>query len=153
MTNFEIEIKLPEGTGQTETESFEMHDTNQILGKFFAIHWRRQLLKQLQYTQSETSFSVLNIDSQQYLSIQLNAHTDKAEPQFNVESNIEFTVVNKELLGLLTRKKNYTIVYKNLNQSQASEQLASFLKGDIDGMIEHYKQLLHKKSLQEYRIS
>ena len=62
-------------------------------------------------------------------------------------------MVSKELLGLLKRTKNYTVIYKNLNQSQVVEQLSVFLDGQVDSMIEHYKQLLHKKSLQEYRIA
>ena len=153
MKNFEIEINLPEGNGAEQTENFESEDTNLILRKFFNINWRRQLLKQLQQAQSESAFSVMNIDTEQYISIKLNAHSTQTEPQFHIDSNIEFSVVNKELLGLWKRTKNYTIIYKNLNQSQVVEQLSLFLDGHVDSMIEHYKQLLHKKSMQESRIA
>ena len=153
MKNFEVEITLSEGNGAEQTESFESQDINLILRKFFNINWRRQLLKQLQHIQSESTFSVMDVETEQYISIKLNAHSTQTEPQFHIDSNIEFSVVSKELLGLLKRTKNYTVIYKNLNQSQVVEQLSVFLDGKIDSMIEHYKQLLHKKSLQEYRIA
>jgi len=153
MKNFEVEITLSEGNGAEQTESFESQDINLILRKFFNINWRRQLLKQLQQMESESTFSVMNVDTEQYISITLNAHSTQTEPQFHIDSNIEFSVVSKELLGLLKRTKNYTVIYKNLNQSQVVEQLSVFLDGQVDSMIEHYKQLLHKKSLQEYRIA
>ncbi|MEG0342419.1 MAG: hypothetical protein RR633_09550 [Acinetobacter sp.] len=153
MKNFEVEITLSEGNGAEQTESFESQDINLILRKFFNINWRRQLLKQLQQMESESTFSVMNVDTEQYISITLNAHSTQTEPQFHIDSNIEFSVVSKELLGLLKRTKNYTVIYKNLNQSQVVEQLSVFLDGHVDSMIEHYKQLLHKKSLQEYRIA
>ena len=153
MKNFEVEITLSEGNGAEQTESFESQDINLILRKFFNINWRRQLLKQLQQMESESTFSVMNVDTEQYISITLNAHSTQTEPQFHIDSNIEFSVVSKELLGLLKRTKNYTVIYKNLNQSQVVEQLSIFLDGQVDSMIEHYKQLLHKKSLQEYRIA
>ena len=153
MKNFEVEITLSEGNGAEQTESFESQDINLILRKFFNINWRRQLLKQLQQMESESTFSVMNVETEQYISITLNAHSTQTEPQFHIDSNIEFSVVSKELLGLLKRTKNYTVIYKNLNQSQVVEQLSVFLDGQIDSMIEHYKQLLHKKSLQEYRIA
>ena len=153
MKNFEVEITLSEGNGAEQTESFESQDINLILRKFFNINWRRQLLKQLQQMESESTFSVMNVETEQYISITLNAHSTQTEPQFHIDSNIEFSVVSKELLGLLKRTKNYTVIYKNLNQSQVVEQLSVFLDGKIDSMIEHYKQLLHKKSLQEYRIA
>lgn len=153
MKNFEVEITLSEGNGAEQTESFESQDINLILRKFFNINWRRQLLKQLQQMESESTFSVMNVETEQYISITLNAHSTQTEPQFHIDSNIEFSVVSKELLGLLKRTKNYTVIYKNLNQSQVIEQLSVFLDGQVDSMIEHYKQLLHKKSLQEYRIA
>ncbi|MFN3073088.1 hypothetical protein ACK1JC_05610 [Acinetobacter sp. TY2] len=153
MKNFEVEITLSEGNGAEQTESFESQDINLILRKFFNINWRRQLLKQLQQMESESTFSVMNVETEQYISITLNAHSTQTEPQFHIDSNIEFSVVSKELLGLLKRTKNYTVIYKNLNQSQVVEQLSVFLDGQVDSMIEHYKQLLHKKSLQEYRIA
>ncbi|MGR3978555.1 hypothetical protein FW754_12975 [Acinetobacter sp. 1207_04] len=153
MKNFEVEITLSEGNGAEQTESFESQDINLILRKFFNINWRRQLLKQLQQMESESTFSVMNVETEQYISITLNAHSTQTEPQFHIDSNIEFSVVSKELLGLLKRTKNYTVIYKNLNQSQVVEQLSVFLDGHVDSMIEHYKQLLHKKSLQEYRIA
>ena len=153
MKNFEVEITLSEGNGAEQTESFESQDINLILRKFFNINWRRQLLKQLQQMESESTFSVMNVETEQYISITLNAHSTQTEPQFHIDSNIEFSVVSKELLGLLKRTKNYTVIYKNLNQSQVVEQLSIFLDGQVDSMIEHYKQLLHKKSLQEYRIA
>ena len=153
MKNFEVEITLSEGNGAEQTESFESPDINLILRKFFNINWRRQLLKQLQQMESESTFSVMNVETEQYISITLNAHSTQTEPQFHIDSNIEFSVVSKELLGLLKRTKNYTVIYKNLNQSQVIEQLSVFLDGQVDSMIEHYKQLLHKKSLQEYRIA
>ena len=153
MKNFEVEITLSEGNGAEQTESFESQDINLILRKFFNINWRRQLLKQLQQMESESTFSVMNVETEQYISITLNAHSTQTEPQFHIDSNIEFSVVSKELLGLLKRTKNYTVIYKNLNQSQVIEQLSVFLGGQVDSMIEHYKQLLHKKSLQEYRIA
>ena len=153
MKNFEVEITLSEGNGAEQTESFESQDINLILRKFFNINWRRQLLKQLQQMESESTFSIMNVETEQYISITLNAHSTQTEPQFHIDSNIEFSVVSKELLGLLKRTKNYTVIYKNLNQSQVVEQLSVFLDGQVDSMIEHYKQLLHKKSLQEYRIA
>ena len=153
MKNFEVEITLSEGNGAEQTESFESQDINLILRKFFNINWRRQLLKQLQQMESESTFSIMNVETEQYISITLNAHSTQTEPQFHIDSNIEFSVVSKELLGLLKRTKNYTVIYKNLNQSQVVEQLSIFLDGQVDSMIEHYKQLLHKKSLQEYRIA
>ncbi|MFW2147516.1 hypothetical protein ACK2M2_05165 [Acinetobacter sp. TY1] len=153
MKNFEVEITLSEGNGAEQTESFESQDINLILRKFFNINWRRQLLKQLQQMESESTFSIMNVETEQYISITLNAHSTQTEPQFHIDSNIEFSVVSKELLGLLKRTKNYTVIYKNLNQSQVVEQLSVFLDGHVDSMIEHYKQLLHKKSLQEYRIA
>ena len=153
MKNFEVEITLSEGNGAEQTESFESQDINLILRKFFNINWRRQLLKQLQQMESESTFSVMDVETEQYISITLNAHSTQTEPQFHIDSNIEFSVVSKELLGLLKRTKNYTVIYKNLNQSQVVEQLSVFLDGQVDSMIEHYKQLLHKKSLQEYRIA
>ena len=153
MKNFEVEITLSEGNGAEQTESFESQDINLILRKFFNINWRRQLLKQLQQMESESTFSVMDVETEQYISITLNAHSTQTEPQFHIDSNIEFSVVSKELLGLLKRTKNYTVIYKNLNQSQVVEQLSVFLDGHVDSMIEHYKQLLHKKSLQEYRIA
>ena len=54
---------------------------------------------------------------------------------------------------MFTRKKQYEVIYKNLSQNQVSEQLDLFLNGQIVEMTEQYKQLLHKKMLQEQRIA
>lgn len=145
MKNFEVEITLSEGNGRANG-SFESQDINLILRKFFNINWRRQLLKQLQQMESESTFSVMNVDTEQYISITLNAHSTQTEPQFHIDSNIEFSVVSKELLGLLKRTKNYTVIYKKF-KSKSKKLLNNFLvflDGQVDSMIEHYKQLLLK---------
>lgn len=142
MSKFEVEINLPE----QNTQSFETDDINQIQAKFYAINWRRIFMSPLNKT--EISFAVLNTETQQYLDIQLNTQSSQSEPVFQVESNIQVVTENKEFLGLLTRKKNYDLVYKNLNQAKVSEQLDLFLKENVEAMTEQYKQLLHKKKLQ-----
>lgn len=147
MSKFEVEINLPE----QNTQSFETDDINQIQAKFYAINWRRLFMSPLNKT--EISFAVLNTETQQYLDIQLNTQSSQSEPVFQVESNIQVVTENKEFLGLLTRKKNYDLVYKNLNQAKVSEQLDLFLKENVEAMTEQYKQLLHKKKLQEQRLA
>ncbi|AXQ23347.1 hypothetical protein BEN71_15265 [Acinetobacter wuhouensis] len=147
MSKFEVEINLPE----QNTQSFETDDINQIQAKFYAINWRRIFMSPLNKT--EISFAVLNTETQQYLDIQLNTQSSQSEPVFQVESNIQVVTENKEFLGLLTRKKNYDLVYKNLNQAKVSEQLDLFLKENVEAMTEQYKQLLHKKKLQEQRLA
>ncbi|AYO55444.1 hypothetical protein [Acinetobacter wuhouensis] len=147
MSKFEVEINLPE----QNTQSFETDDINQIQAKFYAINWRRIFMSPLNKT--EISFAILNTETQQYLDIQLNTQSSQSEPVFQVESNIQVVTENKEFLGLLTRKKNYDLVYKNLNQAKVSEQLDLFLKENVEAMTEQYKQLLHKKKLQEQRLA
>ena len=147
MSKFEVEINLPE----QNTQSFETDDINQIQAKFYAINWRRIFMSPLNKT--EISFAVLNTETQQYLDIQLNTQSSQSEPVFQVGSNIQVVTENKEFLGLLTRKKNYDLVYKNLNQAKVSEQLDLFLKENVEAMTEQYKQLLHKKKLQEQRLA
>ena len=153
MKTFEIEINLPAQGHFPRKESFETHDITQIQGKFYSIQWRRIFLTQLQLENSEISFAVVDIDTQQYLHIQLNTQSTKAEPVFEIDSNIQFIVENKEFFGMFTRKKQYEVIYKNLNQNQVSEQLDLFLNGHIEEMTEQYKQLLHKKMLQVQRIA
>lgn len=149
MSKFEVEITLPE----QNTISFETDDINQIQAKFFAINWRRIFLSPLQMKGTEISFAVLNTETQQYLDIQLNIQSNQSEPVFEVESNIQIIMENKEFLGFLTRKKNYDLVYKNVNQNKVSEQLNLFLNEKVDMMTEQYQQLLHKKKLQEQRLA
>lgn len=149
MKKFEVEINLP-GQGIT---SFESEDIEQIQDKFFSINWRRLYLSPVQHGNAEISFALLDVDTQQYLDIQLNTQSNQTEPVFQIESNIQVTVENKEFLGLVTRKKNYDLVYKNLNHTKATEQLIQFLNGQIGDMTEQYKQLLHKKKLQEQRLT
>jgi len=83
----------------------------------------------------------------------LNTHSSKADPVFQIDSNIQLVVESKEFLGFLTRKKKYDVVYKNLNQAQVSDQLSLFLNGQIEEMTEQYRQLMHKKMLQEHRLA
>ncbi len=147
MSKFEVEINLPE----QNTTSFETDDIHQIQAKFYAINWRRIFMSPLHGT--EISFAVLNTETQQYLDIQLNTQSNQSEPVFQIESNIQVVTENKEFLGFLTRKKNYDLVYKNLNQTKLSEQLDLFLKENVEAMTEQYKQLLHKKKLQEQRLA
>ena len=109
-------------------------------------------MTQIQLQNTETSFAVVDTDTQQYLHIQLNTQSTKADPVFQIESNIQLVIENKEFLGFITRKKKYDVVYKNLNQNQVSEQLGLFLNGQIESMTDQYKQLVHKKMLQEQRL-
>ena len=153
MKTFEVEISLPAQGHFSRTESFETTDVTQIQAKFYSIQWRRIFLTQLQLENEEVSFAVVDIDTQQYLAIQLNTQSTKAEPVFQIDSNIQMIVENKEFFGMFTRKKQYELIYKNLTQSQVSEQLDLFLRGDIEQMTEQYKQLLHKKMLQEHRMT
>jgi hypothetical protein len=149
MRKFEVEISLP----AQEVESFEADDIEQIQAKFYAIHWRRLFLTQLQVANSDISFAVQDTETEFYLHIQLNTQSTKAEPVFQIDSNIQLTAESKEFLGFLTRKKKYDLVYRNLNQTQVSEQLNLFLNGQIDVMTEQYRQLMHKKMLQEHRLA
>ncbi|KAF1025638.1 MAG: hypothetical protein GAK29_01793 [Acinetobacter bereziniae] len=149
MRKFEVEISLP----AQAVESFETEDIEHVQAKFYAIHWRRLFLTQLQAANSDISFAVQDTDTEFYLHIQLNTQSSKVEPVFQIDSNIQLTVESKEFLGFLTRKKKYDVVYKNLNQTQVSEQLSLFLKGQIDEMTEQYRQLMHKKMLQEHRLA
>ncbi|KAF5272375.1 hypothetical protein FQR65_LT17424 [Abscondita terminalis] len=149
MRKFDVEISLP----SQAVESFEAEDIEQIRAKFYAINWRRLFLTQLQAADSDISFAVQDTETELYLHIQLNTQSSKAEPVFQIDSNIQLTVESKEFLGFLTRKKKYDVVYKNLNQTQVSEQLSLFLNGQIDAMTEQYRQLMHKKMLQEHRLA
>ncbi len=149
MSKFEVEINLP---GQN-TISFEIDDIDQIQAKFYGINWRRIYLSSLQANGAEISFAVLNTETQQYLDIQLNAQSNQTEPVFQIESNIQVVTENKEFLGFLTRKKHHDLIYKNLNQAKVSEQLSLFLNEEIEVMTEQYRQLLHKKKLQEQRLA
>ena len=153
MKTFEIEINLPAQGHFSRTESFETQDIMLIQEKFYSIQWRRIFFTQLQLENSEISFAVVDVDTQQYLHIQLNTQSTKAEPVFQIDSNIQFIVENKEFFGMFTRKKQYEVIYKNLSQNQVSEQLDLFLNGHIEEMTEQYKQLLHKKMLQVQRIA
>ena len=149
MRKFDVEISLP----SQAVESFEAEDIEQIRAKFYAINWRRLFLTQLQVADSDISFAIQDTETELYLHIQLNTQSSKAEPVFQIDSNIQLTVESKEFLGFLTRKKKYDVVYKNLNQTQVSEQLSLFLNGQIDAMTEQYRQLMHKKMLQEHRLA
>ena len=149
MRKFDVEISLP----SQAVESFEAEDIEQIRANFYAINWRRLFLTQLQAADSDISFAVQDTETELYLHIQLNTQSSKAEPVFQIDSNIQLTVESKEFLGFLTRKKKYDVVYKNLNQTQVSEQLSLFLNGQIDAMTEQYRQLMHKKMLQEHRLA
>ena len=71
-----------------------------ILSKFYNINWRRQLLNQLQLEQAESYFAVSNATTGQYIQISLNALSTRAEPEFNIDSNIELITQSKEFLGL-----------------------------------------------------
>ena len=149
MRKFEVEINLP----AQDIVSFEAEDIEQIRAKFYAINWRRLFLTQGQVENSDISFAVQDTETELYLHIQLNTHSSKADPVFQIDSNIQLVVESKEFLGLLTRKKKYDVVYKNLNQSQVSEQLSLFLNGQIEEMTEQYRQLMHNKMLQEHRLA
>lgn len=153
MKTFEIEISLPAQGHFPKTESFETSDITQIQEKFYSIQWRRIFITQLQLENAEVSFAVVDVDTQQYLHIQLNTQSTNVEPAFLIDSNIQCIVENKEFFGMFTRKKNYEVIYKNLSQNQVFEQLDLFLNGQIEKMTEQYKQLLHKKMLQEQRMT
>ena len=152
MKIFEVEISLPMQNESSNTKSFETGDINQIQAAFYNINWRRIFLTQIQLQNTETSFAVVDTDTQQYLHIQLNTQSTKADPVFQIDSNIQLVIEDKEFLGFITRKKKYDVVYKNLNQNQVSEQLGLFLNGQIESMTDQYKQLVHKKMLQEQRL-
>lgn len=148
MKFFGVEISLP----GTELGSFETEDIGQIQAKFHSIQWRRLLLSQLQEKNTEVYFAVQDLDTDEYLQIRLITDSTRAEPVFQIDSNIQFEIANKEFFGFLTRKKTYDIVYKNINHSQVLDQLNLFLDGNLDDMKEQYRQLLHKKKLQEQRL-
>lgn len=149
MRKFEVEIDLP----AQELEEFETGDIRYIHAKFYGINWRRLFLMQAQVKNAEVSFAVLDIDTEQYLQVQLNLQANNAEPVFEIQSNIPVMTENKEFLGFFTRKKKQDLVYKNLTQTQVAEQLSLFLHGQVTEMSEQYKQLLHRKMLQEHRLA
>lgn len=149
MRKFEVEIDLP----AQSLEEFETSDISYIHAKFCAINWRRLFLMQSHAKDAEVSFAVLDTDTEQYLQIQLNLQANNADPVFEIQSNIQVITENKEFLGFFTRKKKQDLVYKNLTQAQVAEQLSLFLHGQVNEMSEQYKQLLHRKMLQEHRLA
>ena len=153
MQNFDVEISLPTRENFSAVETFQSDDVHFILSKFYNINWRRQLLNQLQLEQAESYFALSNATTGQYIQISLNALSTRAEPEFNIDSNIELITQSKEFLGLFTRTKKQDVIYKNLIQVQVSEQLSLFVNGEIQAMTEQYQELMHKRMMQQYRIA
>ena len=146
MKKFEVEIHFPGRKNVLDSEVSPNNSTQDVLAKFESLNWRRLRILQLQMDGSNSTFTVSNQESGEYLHITLNAFSPHDALDFKLESNIQLMVPFKDLFGLITRKSKSVLSYKSIGLEQLSHYLTAFVTGDSDQIREHYMQLVQNKA-------
>lgn len=95
---------------------------------------------------SNSTFTVTNQETKEYLHITLNAFSVGDALEFKLESNIVVALPTKELFGLITRKSKSILNVKSMSLEQLKEYLSTFVCSESEIMQEYYAQQVRRKA-------
>ncbi|NIE98067.1 hypothetical protein F3J02_16545 [Acinetobacter sp. Tr-809] len=144
MNEFELKVRYPHQMNHNDIDHVGRFDLATILTKFDEMAWRQQLVRQLQLNGADTSFIVSDHQTEQTISITLDAYAKSQQLEFKLDSDIPVIIPKKDLFGLVTRKSKYSISFKQLSLARAKDYLIAFLNRDIESLEQRYKENLGK---------
>lgn len=148
MKKFEVEIHFPGRKNVLDSELSPDNTIQDVLAKFDSLNWRGLRILQLQMDGSNSTFTITNQETEEYLHITLNAFSVGDALEFRLESNIAMMVPFKDLFGLITRQAKYVLAYKSIGLEQLTRYVTAFLQGENGQMKEYYMQLTQNKASQ-----
>jgi len=144
MTKFDLEIGYPIKINGIEEVILDSKLSSEILEQFDAMSWRRFGSIQIQLKDSFTRFTVTNKITQQSIQFNLIYRSEIDLIEFNLKSDIQVVVPQRELFGILTRNIKRDIDFVHLSLSQARIFLGLFLNEEIEILEDRYKESIVK---------
>ena len=108
MKKFDVECHFPGRKIALESQALSNLDATAVLEKFESMAWRRLRILQLQMNGANSTMTISNTETGEFIHLIMNAFSMGEELEFRLESNIQLVVAYKDLFGLITRKNKYT---------------------------------------------
>ncbi len=148
MKKFDVECHFPGRKIALESQALSNLDATAVLEKFESMAWRRLRILQLQMNGANSTMTISNTETGEFIHLIMNAFSMGEELEFRLESNIQLVVAYKDLFGLITRKNKYTLNYPQLSLAQLQLYLTAFVQGDLEQLTAQFKQQMPKHAEQ-----
>lgn len=144
MNRFDLEICYPVKINGSDTTQLNSRINIEILNQFDLINWRRYRSIMLELNSVATSFTLTNLSTQQTIRLSLVAGSQSEQLKFNLESDIQILVHQKDLFGFMKRKTKDYISFDQISLEQARASLGLFLSDELNVLEDRYRDTLHK---------
>lgn len=140
MTIFDLDIRNPHHHSDNEAESFGDMSAQEIMEKFNGMNWKQLQILMLQMRGGKAVFTVTNNEENLAVQISLVEMPDSDALTFNIESDIDVEVEQKNLFGLLKYHKKIDAALRHLNLAETRNVLDAFTHLELDKIRKLYKQ-------------